>query len=280
MRRPDPEYTRYSDRNKILADDATMSADDWSSVPDPLALLPAALIPWLDPQTLIEGFGAFALVGVCLIVFAETGLLVGFLLPGDTLLVITGLLTFSGVIGIPIWWVCLAIGFAAFVGGEVGYLIGHKFGPRIFERKESGLFSRANVERTNAFFRRFGGLSVILARFVPILRTFVPVAAGIGHMDYRKYTLYNFIGAMVWGAGLTFAGYLLGYIPPVARFVQSYIDVILLAAVVLTLIPTVFHYVQSSRAAHRARLEGAEELTDDEVVLDPQVFNQKPDKAG
>ena len=248
-------------------------------MPDPLALLPAALIPWLDPETLIEGFGAFALIGVCLIVFAETGLLVGFLLPGDTLLVITGLLTFSGVIGIPIWWVCLAIGFAAFVGGEVGYFIGHKFGPRIFERKESGVFSRANVERTNAFFQKYGGLSVILARFVPILRTFVPVAAGIGHMDYRKYTLYNFVGAMVWGAGLTFAGYLLGYIPPVARFVQSYIDIILIAAVVLTLIPTVYHYVQSTRAAHRARLQGVEKLTDDEVTLDPRVFDQKPDQA-
>lgn len=248
---------------------------------DLLALLPAALIPWLDPETLIEGFGAFALIGVCLIVFAETGLLVGFLLPGDTLLVITGLLAFGAdrLIEIDIWWVCLAIGFAAFVGGEVGYLIGHKFGPKVFERKESGLFSRENVERTNAFFTKFGGLSVILARFVPILRTFVPVAAGIGHMNYKKYTLYNFIGAMIWGAGLTFAGYLLGYIPPVSEFVQSYIDVILLGAVTVTLIPTVFHYVQASRKARKARLEDVPPLTDEQIVLDQQVFDQKPDVA-
>ncbi|MCU1639668.1 MAG: DedA family protein [Microbacteriaceae bacterium] len=248
---------------------------------DLLALLPAALIPWLDPETLIEGFGAFALVGVCLIVFAETGLLVGFLLPGDTLLVITGLLAFGAdrVIGIDIWWVCLAIGFAAFLGGEVGYLIGHKLGPKVFERKESGLFSRENVERTNRFFTKFGGLSVILARFVPILRTFVPVAAGIGHMNYRKYSLYNFIGAMIWGAGLTFAGYLLGYIPPVSEFVQEYIDVILLGAVVLTLIPTLFHYIQASRKARKARLQGLPPLTDEQVVLDQQVFDQKPDVA-
>jgi membrane-associated protein len=88
-----------------------------------------ALIPWLDPEVLIDGFGPWALLGVCFIVFAETGLLVGFLLPGDTLLVITGLLTFANVIQIDIWWVALAIGLAAFVGGEVGYLIGHKFGP-------------------------------------------------------------------------------------------------------------------------------------------------------
>ncbi|WP_235928851.1 DedA family protein [Marisediminicola senii] len=244
-----------------------------------LLSLPFALIPWLDPETLIQGFGAYALVGVCLIVFAETGLLFGFLLPGDTLLIITGLLAFGPerVIEIDIWWVCLAIGFAAFLGGEVGYLIGHKFGPKIFERKESGLFSRENVERTNRFFVKFGGLSVILARFVPILRTFVPVAAGIGHMPYRKYTFYNFVGAMLWGAGLTFAGYLLGYIPPVSRFVQEYIDVILLGAVVLTLIPTGLHYLQSRKRAQAALRAGVTPLTDEEIVLDKRYFDQKPD---
>ncbi|MHA6668927.1 DedA family protein [Homoserinimonas sp. A447] len=237
-------------------------------------MLPYALIPWLDPEQLINGFGAFALIGVCAIVFSETGLLVGFLLPGDTLLVITGLLTFAGVIEIDIWWVCLAIGVAAFLGGEVGYLIGHKFGPKVFERKESGLFSRKNVERTNAFFVRFGGLAVILARFVPILRTFVPVAAGVGHMNYKKYSLYNLIGAMIWGAGLTFFGYLLGYIPPVADFVREYIDVILLGAVTITLIPTVWHYVQSTMKARKAVRDGVQPLTAEEVVLDPALFDQ------
>ena len=237
-------------------------------------LLPYALIPWLDPEQLINGFGAFALIGVCAIVFAETGLLVGFLLPGDTLLIITGQLTFANVIEIDIWWVCLSIGFAAFAGGEVGYLIGHKLGPRVFERKESGVFSRKNVERTNAFFVRFGGLSVILARFVPILRTFVPVAAGVGHMDYRKYSLYNLVGAMIWGAGLTYFGFLLGYIPPVADFVREYIDLILLGAITLTLIPTVYHYVKSSRAARKAVREGVKPLTAEEAVLDPALFDQ------
>lgn len=237
-------------------------------------MTPLALIPWLDPETLILGFGAFALVGVCLIVFAETGLLVGFLLPGDTLLVIAGVLTFAGVIEVDIWWVCLAIAFAAFVGGELGYLIGHKFGPSIFNRKESGVFSRANVERTNAFFARFGGLSVILARFVPILRTFVPVAAGIGHMDYRKYSLYNAIGALIWGAGLTYLGFVLGYIPPVRDFVQSYIDLILLGAITVTLIPTVIHYVHSSRQAKRAREAGEPPITLEEATVDAAYFDQ------
>ncbi|HEU4807999.1 MAG TPA: VTT domain-containing protein [Homoserinimonas sp.] len=237
-------------------------------------MLPYALIPWLDPEQLINGFGAFALIGVCAIVFSETGLLVGFLLPGDTLLVITGLLTFAGVIEIDVWWVCLAIGAAAFLGGEVGYLIGHKFGPKVFERKESGVFSRKNVERTNAFFVRFGGLAVILARFVPILRTFVPVAAGVGHMNYKKYSLYNLIGAMIWGAGLTYFGFLLGYIPPVAEFVREYIDIILLGAVTITLIPTVWHYLQSTMKARRAVREGVQPLSEEEIVLDPALFDQ------
>jgi membrane-associated protein len=232
------------------------------------AVVATALIPWLDPQNLIEGFGAYALLGICFIVFAETGLLVGFLLPGDTLLIITGVLTFTGVITIDIWWVCLAIGVAAFLGGEVGYLIGHKAGPRIFERKESGVFSIENVKRTNAFFTKYGAFAVILARFVPVVRTFAPVAAGVGHMDYRKYSLYNFIGAMVWGAGLTYAGYLLGYIPPVRDFVVKYIDLILLGAVLITLIPTIYHYIQSSVRARRRR---AAVLNDEEaqaLVLD------------
>ncbi|MBH0117718.1 VTT domain-containing protein [Salinibacterium sp. NG253] len=237
-----------------------------------------AIIPWLDPQNLITGFGAFALLGVAFIVFAETGLLVGFFLPGDTLLLITGVLTFAGVIEYDIWWVCLAVSLAAFLGGEVGYLIGHKVGPKIFERKETGLFSVENVKRTNAFFTRFGGLAVIMARFVPIVRTFAPVAAGVGHMDYRKYSLYNAIGALIWGSGLTFGGYLLGYIPWLSDFIVEYIDLILLAAVTLTVLPTAYHYFRSSYKAKKARETGRAEALDDteaeKLALHPKDFNQ------
>jgi membrane-associated protein len=236
----------------------------------------AALIPWLDPETLISGFGPLALVGVCLIIFAETGLLIGFLFPGDTLLVITGLLTFAGTIKIDSWWVCLAVGLAAFLGGEVGYLIGHRFGPRIFERKESGIFSIKNVERTNAFFAKYGAFAVILARFVPVVRTFAPIAAGVGHMNYRKYSLYNLIGAVIWGAGVTFGGFVLGYIPPVADFVKEYIDIILLAAVAATLIPTIWHYVQSTMKARKANAAGAAQ-PHAELALDPDVVDRKPE---
>ncbi len=217
-------------------------------------------------------------LGICIIVFSETGLLVGFLLPGDTLLIISGLLAFQGVIGIPIIWVCLSISVAAFLGGEVGYLIGHKAGPRIFERKETGLFSIENVKRTNGFFERFGGLAVIVARFVPIVRTFAPVAAGVGHMNYKRYSLYNAIGALIWGSGLTFAGYLLGYIPPLSDFVTHYIDLILLAAVSIAVIPTVYHYIQSMVRARKKR--NAQALDDESVqayVLHAEDFDQKFD---
>ncbi len=253
----------------------------------PAAVQPAALFPFLDPVGIIQNAGPWALLVVCLIVFSETGLLVGFILPGDTLLIITGLLTFTGTmtesqagILIPIWWVCLAIAVAAFAGGEVGYLIGHKAGPRIFERKESGLFSRENVVRTNNFFERFGPLAIILARFVPIVRTFAPVAAGVGHMNYRRYSLYNAVGALIWGAGLTFFGFLLGYIPPVADFVTEYIDVILLAAVLLAVIPTAFHAIQSTRKARKAAREGQPAFTEEELELDPVALERKPEGHG
>ncbi|GAB3390074.1 hypothetical protein GCM10027568_13210 [Humibacter soli] len=244
-----------------------------------------ALIPWLDPSVIINSVGPWALLVVCAIIFAETGLLVGFIFPGDTLLVISGILTATNLVfGLQIWWVCLFIAIAAFAGGEVGYLIGHKAGPRVFERKETGLFSVENVKRTNAFFERFGPLAVILARFVPVVRTFAPVAAGVGHMSYRRYTLYNAIGAVLWGAGLTFFAYLIGFIKPVAHFVESYIDLILIGAVLITVIPAAIHYFTSARKARkRAQAEAADparaesdahEATDvaERLSTEPDVF--------
>ena len=242
---------------------------------------PTALIPWLDPETIISAAGPWALLVVCFIIFAETGLLVGFLLPGDTLLIIAGLLTHtSNVFGLNIWWVSLLIALAAFIGGEVGYYIGHKAGPAIFERKESGLFSRKNVERTNAFFERFGGLTVILARFVPIVRTFTPITAGVGHMPWRRYTLYNFIGAMIWGFGLTWIGYLIAYIPWVRDLVTEYIDIILLIAVGGTAVVTLWNYFSERRKVKKEAALTGEDHVDaveaEALVLDPEVFDEKP----
>lgn len=227
-----------------------------------------ALIPWLSPHTLIEGAGPWALLVVCAIIFAETGLLVGFVFPGDTLLLITGLLTFGPhrLIHIDIWWVAILIGLAAFLGGEGGFFIGQKAGPRIFERKDTGLFSIHNVKRTNAFFDRFGARAVIFARFVPIVRTFAPVAAGVGHMDRRRYTIYNLIGGLLWGGGLTVLGYLLGNVKPLAAFVVKYIDLVLLAVVALTLLTAIIHYVQG---VIRARRNPSSTPTDADVTLRP-----------
>lgn len=249
--------------------------------------VPTALIPWLDPAAIIDWAGPWALAVVCFIVFAETGLLIGFLLPGDTLLVISGLLSHpqdaapNGIFGLSVWWVSLLIGLAAFLGGEVGYYIGHKGGPAVFEKKESGLFSVKNVERTNAFFERFGGLTIILARFVPIVRTFAPVAAGVGHMNKWMYTLYNFIGAVLWGFGLTMFGYAIGFIPPIADFVEHYIDLILLAAVGGTAVVTLWHYLRERSKAKKAAAAGQDVVTDhaeaEALVLDPEVFERGPE---
>ena len=228
-----------------------------------------SLIPWLDPALIITNSQPWALLVVCFIVFAETGLLVGFLLLGDTLLIMAGLLSHTsavapnGVFGISVWWVALLIGLSAFIGGEVGYLIGHKGGPTIFERKESGLFSKKNVERTNAFFERFGGLTVIVARWVPVVRTFAPVAAVVGHMPWHRYTLYNFIGAVLWGFGLTMLGYGIGFVPGLGDLVTEYIDVILLGAVAATVIVTAWHYFSERRKAAKERAAEAAEAAAD-----------------
>jgi membrane-associated protein len=254
---------------------------DRRSTTEVLVIQHSALIPWLDPAAIIDAAGPWALLVVCLIIFAETGLLIGFLLPGDTLLVLAGILSNPvthpphGVFGINVWVVGLLIGLSAFAGGEVGYLIGHKAGPAIFERKESGIFSRKNVERTNDFFERFGALTVILARFVPIVRTFAPIAAGVGHMNKWKYTLYNLIGAVIWGFGLTVIGYLLSLIPGVGEFVAEYIDVFLLLAVAGTVAFIAINYFRERAQAKKAAREG-DAVTDhveaEALVLDEDVL--------
>ncbi|ROS59511.1 membrane-associated protein [Frigoribacterium sp. PhB160] len=240
-------------------------------------MLPLATISWLDPEYLLSAFGPWAVLGVCLLVFAETGLLIGFLFPGDTLLIITGILaaTNPGALGLPIWLIAIFIGIAAFAGGELGYLIGHKVGPRIFERRESGLFSKANVRRTNAFFEKFGPLAVIIARFVPVVRTFAPIMAGVGHMSYRRYSLYNGIGAIVWGFGVTMLGFGIGHIPPIADFVSEYIDLILLGAVLATVIPIAIHYFHG---VHEAKQHEADGTTPDDEPVTPAV-EPSPDQA-
>ena len=246
-------------------------------------IAPGALVPWLDPELIIQSAGPWALAVVCAIIFAETALLIGFILPGDTLLIITGIFAFTPGIGVPIWLAALLVGVAAFAGGEVGYLIGHRAGPALFERKESGLFSIENVKRTNAFFHRFGAMAVIIARFVPVIRTMTPLLAGVGHMNYRKYTLYNAIGAIIWGAGLTFAGWaLVAIAPPVADFVTEYIDIILILAVLSAVLPVLWQYLRSRARAKKAGKAAAshEEVVALIVDLEEELEDHEPAKQG
>ena len=198
---------------------------------------------FLDPQSVIAGAGVWGLVVVCVIVFVETGLLVGFFLPGDTLLFFTGVLTLSGVISQPLWIVIPAIAVSAALGDQLGYLIGRTTGRRIFDRRDSGLFSRTSVTRTQGFFDRFGPAAVTIARFVPVVRTFAPVAAGVGKMPRRVFTLFNIVGAVLWTTGVVLTGFGLAHIPGVAEFAARYIDLVLIGIVVLSVVPVLIRAV-------------------------------------
>jgi membrane-associated protein len=197
----------------------------------------------LDPQSIITGAGAWGLAIVCAAAFAETGLLVGFFLPGDTLLFFSGVLTLTGVIHQPLWVVIPSIALSAILGDQLGYFIGRTSGPPIFERRESGLFSKKSVTRTQAFFDRFGPIAVTLARFLPVIRTFAPVAAGVGHMSRRLFTLFNVLGAAVWSTIVILLGFGLAHIPGVADFVAQYIDIVLVAIVVVSIGPVIIRSI-------------------------------------
>lgn len=214
----------------------------------PLAIGPE----WLDPEWLLNAFGSFALVGACLIVFVETGLLVGFLLPGDSLLFTLGLLIATGIVDTPIAVAAVAVGVSAFLGDQVGYLIGKKAGPKIFNRPDSRFFKQEYVDKTYSYFDKYGGRTIVLARFVPIVRTFAPVVAGVSKMHYRTFVTYNVVGAVAWGVGVTLLGFWLGRI----EFVQTYIEPILLGIVFLSVVPI---GIELLRARSRSRLAAYDE---------------------
>jgi membrane-associated protein len=209
----------------------------------------------LDPQGIIQAAGPWALLGICAIVFVETGLLVGFFLPGDTLLFFTGVLALAGRFSQPLWVIILAVIAAAVLGDQVGYTIGRRTGPAVFERRESGFFSRSSVERTQHFFDRFGPAAVMVARFVPVVRTFAPVAAGVGRMRWALFSAFNVIGAAVWATAVILLGYGLGHIPGVADFVSQYLDLVLIGIVVVSVVPLLVRVIALRRARARAGAE-------------------------
>ncbi len=178
---------------------------------------------------LIRWGGYAVLVGI---VFTETGLLVGFFLPGDSLLITAGLVAAAG--GINIWALDGLLMVAAIAGDSVGYAIGARLGPRLFTREKSLLFNPNHIERTRRFYARHGPKTIVLARFVPIIRTFAPVVAGVGEMEYRRFLLYNVVGGMGWVLSMTWAGFLLGRAIP---NLEQYIHVVVIVVIVLSVIP-------------------------------------------
>lgn len=197
---------------------------------------------FISPETIVEGGG---LLVITLVVFAETGLLVGFFLPGDTLLVAAGIFAAQGNLPLDLLLLCLAG--AAIIGYQVGYAIGEHAGPRLFKRREGLLFKEEYVVRTQQFFDKHGGKTVLLARFVPVVRTVVPLVAGIGKMQKRKFLGYNLAGALLWTWGLTLAAYWIGQrIPDLDKFLLP----MLVLAMVFTTGPVMIQ-IAGSRAKRR-----------------------------
>lgn len=204
----------------------------------------------LDPQDLLEKGG---LVLLSLIIFAESGLFFGFFLPGDSLLFIAGFLSSSagGNLLPPLPLVILCAFLAAVTGDQVGYWFGRKVGPALFSRPNSRFFKQAHVHKAHVFFERYGAKTILMARFVPIVRTFAPIVAGVSDMKYRTFVIYNIIGGALWTVGLTTLGYFLGQIDAV----KNNIEIAVLAVVALSLTPVAIELIRHWRAAKRAAVE-------------------------
>ena len=188
------------------------------------------------------------LVLLAAIVFAESGLLIGFFLPGDSLLFIAGFLssTAGGNVlpALPI--VALVTFVAAVTGDQVGYLFGRKVGPSLFDRPQSRLFNPKNIEKAHAFFEKHGSKTIVMARFVPIVRTFAPIVAGVGKMNYRTFVIYNIVGGALWGIGITTLGYFLGEV----SWIESNIEIALILIVVISVLPMAIEICRHRRSTH------------------------------
>ncbi|MGW0759910.1 DedA family protein [Streptomyces sp. NPDC002814] len=193
---------------------------------------------WLDPNTLLDNFGMW---GLLLIVFAESGLLIGFFLPGDSLLFTAGLLITSKQLDFPLWGAIVLICVAAILGDQAGYMFGKKVGPSLFTRPDSRFFKQENVTKAHDFFEKYGPKSLVLARFVPIVRTFTPIIAGVSGMRYRSFLIFNIVGGILWGAGVTALGAWLGDID----FVKKNIEAILILIVFVSVVPIIIELLRA-----------------------------------
>jgi membrane-associated protein len=195
----------------------------------------------MDVERLIETVGT---LGLFAIVFAESGLLIGFFLPGDSLLFTAGLLASQGKLNLPVILVGCFV--AAVAGDQAGYLFGRKVGPSLFKRPESRFFKHENVEKAQAYFDKYGVKTIVLARFVPVVRTFAPIVAGVGQMHYPTFVRFNVLGGLLWGVGVTLLGYVLGdTIPDIDKYLLPVIALI----VFLSVLPVLFELRKARRSA-------------------------------
>jgi membrane-associated protein len=201
-----------------------------------------------DIQGTLEGWGNVGFWVVVAIIFAECGLLIGFFLPGDSLLFITGLLIASGTMSMNIVAACMILFLAALIGNVTGYWIGYKAGPSLFSKPDSRIFKQEYVDHTTRFFEKYGARAIVMARFVPIVRTFITATAGVGRMDFGRYIAFSALGGFLWAVGVTLAGYYLGNI----EFVKKNIELILIAVIVVSVLPMVYEYVKHRRERRAA----------------------------
>jgi membrane-associated protein len=189
----------------------------------------------LDVHFLVQTFGY---PGITAVIFAETGLMLGFFLPGDSLLITAGIFAAKGDLNIVV--LCVLLFLAATIGNTVGYFFGHKVGKRLFQREDSVLFKKKYIENAQAFYKQYGGKAIIIARFMPIIRTFAPIVAGIADMEFRTFLLFNVIGSLLWAVGLCLAGFYLGrYIP------DKYFEPAIFVVIIISLLPAIYHALKS-----------------------------------
>ncbi|WP_448058577.1 VTT domain-containing protein [Cellulomonas hominis] len=217
-----------------------------------LGVQPALGPDWMQPESLIESFGTYALVGIVIVVFIETGLLFPFL-PGDSLLFTAGALVAQETLDFPLWLLCGLLFLAAFAGDQVAYLIGRTLGPKVFSRPDSRFFKQSYIDQTYGYFDRYGGRTIIVARFIPFVRTYAPVAAGVGKMSYRHFVSFNIIGAALWGVGVTLLGYALGNI----TFIKDNIEALLILIVLISVVPVGIELWRARRKEQRGETTAA-----------------------
>jgi membrane-associated protein len=191
--------------------------------------------------TIIDLFGPFTYVILFGIIFAETGLVVTPFLPGDSLLFVIGTLAGSGLLDI---WICyFTLLVAAILGDAVNYWVGYKLGPKVFAKEDSIFFKKSHLDKTRDFYEKYGAKTIVLARLVPIVRTFAPFVAGMGQMNYRAFTFYNVVGALMWVTSILFAGYFFGAIP----LVKANLEYAILGIVFVSLLPMIFEYLRQRK---------------------------------